>query len=291
MKKFIFFICIALATKCYAQSDIIQQNVKFNTYFWLGEIAAQNENYETAIHDFDSASDIFPEFHKPYFEAGRCAALLGDSSSAYSYFVKMIATGCPTISILPDYLGDFPKTVLYQNLIQKQDSLYHSGLKAFNINFIDSLQAVYDYKNTHFRRGVLDTVALQKFIEVCEHFGAFPSYKNVGMDYYRHAVFGILTNSLFAYDPESPLWKEFSELLHKEFYKGGVEAWVVGMIEDMDCYKKQLPQKYGCLTYFNLPDILYPDLETLNRNRQNIGLAPFEFEMQARNINIDFLKQ
>ena len=74
-------------------NEIIQKHVQYNTFFSLGMIEMKAENYAQAILYFDSASAIFPHFHKPYDMTGACAVKGGMFDKSYEYFTKLILTG------------------------------------------------------------------------------------------------------------------------------------------------------------------------------------------------------
>ena len=141
MKNILLFLLSMVIFHVYSQNDHIKDHVKYNTYFWLAQIEMKNQNYKQAICYFDSASMIFPHFHKPYYESGVCAAFIGNFNEASSCFEKMISTGTP-FTISTSYLNEFSSSSYYINLIQKSDSLYTIALQAFDLKFAEALDSV-----------------------------------------------------------------------------------------------------------------------------------------------------
>lgn len=265
-----------LLENSHTQSNYIQQHTQYNTYLLLGEEEINSGNYQEAILYFDSARSLFPDFHKPYWLLASYSIFEENDSIPYSYFIKMINTGCAySTAINFDEQWSYTKSSYHQDLLQMEDSLYNLAMQRFDSNFVEAIEKVIKMKREScYRPGALDTTVLHEFIRICKQYNAFPSCKNVGSDLYRKAYSLLIANSLYGYDPNATIWKDIYTFMRTEFLKGGIEASKLLLLEDIDCYHRNLPQKYGLLLPYNFSDAIYPSLSTINENRRNNGLAP-----------------
>ena len=130
---------------------------------------------------------------------------------------------------------------------------------------------------------------------LCVQKGAFPSYLNVGTDAYRNAYI-LITNSFWHSNyPNSEDWQKLLKLMHQEFLLGTIETFLITNLEDAYYRINNLPLRYGIISdifnpyLFNPYDDIYPSIEELNKNRKEAGLAPFELEVKAMNIDLNTL--
>jgi hypothetical protein len=259
---------------------------QYNTLFLNGKIAMKNGDYIQAITYFDSASFLFPHFHKPYFEAVICATQLGDYEKAYNIAVKMILTGS-SFSISQEVLGGFCETDYYKLLKSKEDSLYKLSMQERDTAFANAIFELYRMNQS---KGIQkDTITFYKFIDICEQKKVFPSYLNVGTDAYRKA-FWLLKNSYWHSGyPKSKEWLKLLPLITNEFMSGGIEAYVLPEFEDAYRSNNNIPLKYGIFSMDYQNDTFLP-IENLNKNRKEVGLAPFELDAKCLDINLNSLQ-
>ena len=291
MKKLllVLILCTFFPTNIvYSQTnEQINKHIQYNTYLSKGRYAMKNENYSQAIAYFDSASLVFPHFHKPYFEVVVCTSRLNDYEKAYLYAVKMILTGSP-FCITPETLGEFCNTDYYKQLKVQEDSLYQYSMQKRDTAFANAvIQLFHKNQLIGLRK---DTTTFYEFVALCVQKNAFPSYLNVGTDAYRYA-FALLYNSFWHSNyPDSDDWKNLLSLIHRDFLLGGIEASLIAQLEDTYYRNNNLPLRYGTFSnIYNPNNDIYPSIEELNKNRIEAGLEPFELEAILWNIDLNIL--
>ena len=280
----IFCVLSSINTVC-SETD---KHVQYNTYFLKGKCAIKNGNYSQATAYFDSASLVFPYFHKPYFEAVICASKLNDYEKAYQYAVKMILTGCHFSIISIETLGEFYNTDYYKLLKIQEDSLYQFSMQKRDTAFANAVIQLY---NKNQSKGVSkDTTTFHDFVALCVEKEAFPSYLNVGTEVYRKAYALIYNSYWYSNYPDTEDWQKLLKLMQYEFLSGGIEAHLIALFEETYCRNNNLPLRYGIFSnLFNPSDYMYLPIEELNKNRKEAGLAPIELDAILWDVNLDIL--
>ena len=282
----LLIFCVPLSINTvYAQ---MSKHVQYDAYLLNGIYEMENKNYLQAIAYYDSASFLFPHFHKPHYFVVCCASQLHDYEKAYQSAIKMILTGCHLDIILQDDLGEFCHTNYFKQLKTQSDSLYLAGMQKRDTMFANAvLRLCKKNQSIGIRK---DTATFYEFVALCVEKGAFPSCFNVGAEIYRNA-FVLLSNSLWHSNyPNSEDWQKMLKLIRNEFLSDGIETRWSPLIwfEDAYCRINNIPLRYGIFGVLQENDI-YPAIEELNKNRKEAGLAPIELEAKAMNIDLDIL--
>lgn len=281
-KSFSILIFLFIHFVCFSNPNMIENNLKYNTHYINGEMKMKEGKYNEAINYFNSASAIHPEFHKPYYQLGICYSQLEDYENAYNYFIKMIGTGC-SYNIRSDWTKDFECSQYYKKMIREQDSLLNAAQNKFDTNFSNRLSN-FIKKNIGEKNFVItDTMVTKKLIDICEEYGEFPSYLNVGTEVYRNVMYLISLNLINMSD--ETYYEKVKKLVWDGVEKGGVEVGAYAVMEDFIQNKFDKPQKYGMLINFSFVKS-YPAVSELNENRKSIGLHSIELEAKALNIDL-----
>ena len=276
----VFYVCSFLNV-VYSQTD---KHIQYNTYFLNGEYAMKNKDYLEAIVYYDSASFVFPHFHKPYFHVVFCASQLNDYEKAYQSAVKMILTGVHLDAIPQENMGEFCNTDYYKQLKRQDDFLYQTGMQMRDTLFANAvLQLCKKHQSTGVRK---DTATFHEFVALCIKKAAFPSCLNVGTEAYRNA-FVLLYNSLWHSNyPDSEDWQKLLKLMRNEFLSNGIESYWIAQFEDIYCSNNNIPLRYSILFNDFKQNNIYPTIEELNNNRKKAGLPPIELEAKILNIDL-----
>jgi hypothetical protein len=267
---------VLFLTTTFSQNSLIEKTLHYNTLMSEGVQKMSNNEWENAIQYFDSAATIFPYYHKPFFQLILCYNTLNDTLNTFISAVKMCQTTTKLDVINQVYLDPLINTQLYQYYIQIQDSIYNQAINKFDSNFVFDIQNLLEFKKSRMKLRFKDTVALNRLLQICFKYNAFPSALNVGSNLYRRTINSIIENSLFWYNPEDSIWKEMKHYIEIEYQKGGIESSFFATIEDIDSYYRTKIVKYGTLSKENFSDAIFlSPMETI-KNRKEIGLYPIE---------------
>ena len=285
MRKLILFILFGLSTiSLFSENNIVAKNLKYNTNYWTGEIKMNEGRYEEAISYFKKCNEIYPQFHKPYYQLGVCYAQLEDYKSAYNYFVKMIGTDC-SYNISSNSTRDFEHSEYYIKMIKEQDSLLNAAKNKFDTNF-SKLLSDFIEKRIGVRNWIIeDTMITRELIDLCVAYGEFPSYLNVGTEIYRNTI-NIISLNLTNMSDET-YYEKVLHFIKEGIEKEGIEVEFYAFIEDLIQSHYNRPQKYGTLIRFNYVKRKYPSISELNENRRLIGLHKIELDAELFNIDLE----
>ncbi len=266
--------------KSFAQIEKGRQKYRtYSTYYFKGCGEMSREDYLKAILYFDSASVVCPYFHKPYYENIFCYARLNNYQAAYDNCVKMTMTGI-RFPIAHDVLGGFKDSDLFKKFLKEEDSIYNSAMRRYDAQYCNRLAQIINLRESTCQlrpiKGEKDTSSyFHQFALLCKQ-NDFPTPNTVGVGLYRDAI-GICENSMMYGYSDSEDWQIVLAGFNKEVESCQVELDFIYMLEDVYLYEQGKPVKYGFwATSKMFPDMKFPSISEMNKNRREAGFADFE---------------